>query len=201
MTARTSFGQWLKQRCKTLDLTREELAQRVGCAEITLYKIERDERRPSRQIAELLAEHLNIPPEQRTAFVRFARAEAGEDASLWGAPLRPPTNVPAQPTPLIGREGDVATAYKRLLLPGARLLTLVGPPGIGKTRLSLQVAAQALDDFVDGVFVVALAPISDADLVMMTIASTLAVPDMGPRTPLRTVEKLSRREADASRAG
>jgi DNA-binding XRE family transcriptional regulator len=51
----------LKQRCKTLDVTREGLAQRVGCAEVTLYKIETDERRPSKQMAERLAEQLNIP--------------------------------------------------------------------------------------------------------------------------------------------
>jgi predicted ATPase/DNA-binding XRE family transcriptional regulator len=188
MTAKTSFGQWLKQRRKTLDITREDLAQRIGCAAVTLYKIEADERRPSKQIAELLAEHLNIPPDEQAEFVRFARAESAASAAPWGTPFHPPTNLPTQPTVLIGRDEDVAAIHRRLLQPETRLLTLTGPPGIGKTRLALQVAAQALDDFADGVFFIALAPISDANLVATTIATTLGVPDVGPRTPLERLK-------------
>src|SRR5436853_3455353 len=98
MTAKTSFGQWLKQRRKVLDLTREDLAGRIGCAVVTLRKIEADERRPSKQIAELLAEFLNIPFHERAAFVRFARAEAVESDAPWGTPFHPRTNLPVQPT-------------------------------------------------------------------------------------------------------
>src|SRR5450432_597385 len=160
-----SFGQWLRQRRKTMDTTCEDLAGRIGCAASTLYKIEADTRRPSRQIAELLAQHLNIPPDEHAAFIRFARTEAPEPTALWGASFQPPTNLPTQPTVLIGRDEDVSAIRKRLHHPESRLLTLIGPPGIGKTRLALQVAAQARDDFADGVFVIALAPISDASLV------------------------------------
>jgi transcriptional regulator with XRE-family HTH domain len=184
MIAKTSFGQWLKQRRKALDITCEDLAQSIGCAAVTLYKIESDVRRPSKQIAELLAEFLNIPADERTAFVEFARTEAAELAAPWGTPFHPPTNLPAQPTPLIGRDADVAALRKRLLQHQSRLLTLTGPPGIGKTRLALQVAAQVLDDFADGVFLIALAPISDAHLVPTAIANTLGVPEIGPQTPL-----------------
>ncbi|HSH79490.1 MAG TPA: helix-turn-helix transcriptional regulator, partial [Herpetosiphonaceae bacterium] len=60
-----SFGRTLKQRRKALDLTREELAGRVGCAVETIRKLETDARRPSRQIAERLAEQLQIPPAER----------------------------------------------------------------------------------------------------------------------------------------
>ena len=84
MVAKTSFGQWLKQRRKTLDLTREQLAQSVGCATVTLYKIEIDERRPSQQLAARLAEHLNIPLDERTTFVQFARAKPAESVAPWG---------------------------------------------------------------------------------------------------------------------
>jgi predicted ATPase/transcriptional regulator with XRE-family HTH domain len=188
MTAKTSFGQWLKQRRKALDLTREDLAGRIGCAAVTLYKIESDERRPSKQIAALLAEHLNIPPDERAAFIQFARAETVESSVPWGTPFHPPTNLPAQPTLLIGRDEDVAAIHKRLLQPESRLLTLTGPPGIGKTRLALQVAADVLDDFTDGVFSIALAPISDANLVATTIASTLGIAEGGPRTPLERLQ-------------
>ena len=57
----TSFGSWLKQRRKALDLTQEELARRIGCATVTLQKIELDERRPSKEIAARMAEALEIP--------------------------------------------------------------------------------------------------------------------------------------------
>src|SRR6266436_5254470 len=63
-----SFGYWVRRRRKALDLTGAELAQQVGCAGVTIRKIETDARRPSRQIAERLAECLQIPPEDRAAF-------------------------------------------------------------------------------------------------------------------------------------
>ncbi len=188
MTAETSFGQWLRQRRKALDLTREQLAQRVSCAVVTITKLEAGERRPSRQIAELLAEHLNIPTDQRPAFVSFARGEATDSATPWGTPFHPLTNLSPQLTALIGREADVTAIRKRLLQSESRLLTLVGPPGVGKTRLALQVAADVLDAFVDGVFVVALAPISDATLLPATIASTLGVQESGQQTPLERLK-------------
>jgi predicted ATPase/transcriptional regulator with XRE-family HTH domain len=188
MTTPISFGQWLKQRRKALDLTREDLAGKIGCAAVTLNKIEADERRPSKQMAELFAEHLNIPPHERSAFVRFARSAPTQDAALWGTGFHPPTNLTVPPTVLIGRDEEVAVIGKRLLRDESRLLTLLGPPGIGKTRLALAVAAQVLDDFSDGVFFIALAPITDANLVSTTIADTLGVPDIGPRTPLERLK-------------
>ena len=65
VTVDHSFGTWIKRRRKALDLTQHELAQRVGCSVSLIFKIESDERRPSRQIAELLATHLEIPDDQR----------------------------------------------------------------------------------------------------------------------------------------
>jgi WD40 repeat protein/transcriptional regulator with XRE-family HTH domain len=79
VTVETSFGRWLQRRRKALDLTQEELAQRVGCAAETLRKIEADVRRPSRQIAERLAEALEIPQADRAAFIKAARAELAVD--------------------------------------------------------------------------------------------------------------------------
>ncbi len=88
-------------------------------------------------------------------------------------------NLPVQPTVLIGREREVAMVQERLLEPATRLLTLTGPGGTGKTRLALQVAAEALDAWRDGVFFVNLAPISDPALVVPTIAQTLGVSEAG----------------------
>ena len=69
------FGEWVKRRRKTLDLTQEELAQRAGCSKFALRKIESGERKPSRQLAELLAKALEIPPEEHQMFIRVARGE------------------------------------------------------------------------------------------------------------------------------
>lgn len=87
----------------------------------------------------------------------------------------PSTNLVLPRSPLIGRATEVAVAQHLLLQEQIGLLTLTGPGGIGKTRLALQVAANLLDHFVDGVYFVSLAPISDPELVSATIAQTLGV--------------------------
>ena len=86
-----------------------------------------------------------------------------------------PNNLPIQPTPFIGREKEVAAVIQLLRRPDVRLVTLIGPGGVGKTRLALQVAAELCDDFADGVFVVALAPVNAPDQVVSAIARTLGI--------------------------
>ena len=75
MLEQHSFGYWLRLRRKALDLTREALAERVGSSVSTIRKLEDEERRPSAQIAELLADIFNVPPTERPAFLRFARGD------------------------------------------------------------------------------------------------------------------------------
>jgi predicted ATPase/class 3 adenylate cyclase/Tfp pilus assembly protein PilF len=86
-----------------------------------------------------------------------------------------PTNLPAQPNPLIGRENELREISQLLRTDDVRLLTLTGPGGAGKTRLALQIGAELLDDFRSGVFFVSLAPIADEDLLVPTIAQALAI--------------------------
>jgi predicted ATPase/class 3 adenylate cyclase len=88
---------------------------------------------------------------------------------------RQPNNLPAQPTALIGREDELAALREMLATPDARLITLTGPGGTGKTRLALQAAAESLDAFPDGVWFVPLASISDPALVPEAIATALGV--------------------------
>src|ERR687886_2304242 len=86
-----------------------------------------------------------------------------------------PHNLPVQRTPLIGRERELATVRSMLMGQNGGLITLTGPGGTGKTRLSVQIAADLLDDFADGVFFVDLSPIDDPTLVASTIAVTCGV--------------------------
>ena len=104
-----------------------------------------------------------------------------------------PNNLPQQLTSFIGRDRELAEARK--LLGSTRLLTLVGAGGLGKTRLSLQVAADVMDDYPDGVWFVEFAPLADGRLVAQAVGSALGVKEEGGR-PL--VEALARYVADRS---
>ncbi|MDQ3862341.1 MAG: tetratricopeptide repeat protein [Actinomycetota bacterium] len=90
-------------------------------------------------------------------------------------------NLPIQPTPLLGREREVAQISDSLGSADLRLLTLTGTGGTGKTRLALQSAAELIDEFEDGVFFVALASISDPELVASTVAGALSVSESAGR--------------------
>jgi predicted ATPase/class 3 adenylate cyclase len=90
-----------------------------------------------------------------------------------------PTNLPAALTSFVGREREVAAVQDLLRRPGARLVTLSGPGGTGKTRLSLAVAAGLRDEFADGVFFVALDTLTDAQRVVPVVARTLGLKE-GP---------------------
>lgn len=91
-------------------------------------------------------------------------------------------NLPAWPTPFIGRESEVAEVSRRVR-EEARLLTLTGPGGTGKTRLALRAAESLVDEFEDGVFFVPLASIADHRLVASSIAKALGLAESGDLTP------------------
>jgi predicted ATPase/class 3 adenylate cyclase len=98
-----------------------------------------------------------------------------------------PNNLPQQLTSFVGREQQLAEVRK--ILPRNRLVTLLGVGGIGKTRLSLQVAADMLDDFPDGVWLVELAPLTDAQLVPQAVASVLGVKEEAGRPVVDALKK------------
>jgi predicted ATPase/class 3 adenylate cyclase/DNA-binding CsgD family transcriptional regulator len=102
-----------------------------------------------------------------------------------------PNNLPVQLTPLIGRAQEVAAIQDLLQREDVRLVTLTGPGGTGKTRLGLQVAAELSDLFTDGVYFVNLAPISDPELVVPTVAQTLGIREVaGQSLPERLKEEV-----------
>jgi predicted ATPase/class 3 adenylate cyclase len=99
-----------------------------------------------------------------------------------------PNNLPLQPTPLVGREREVGEIAERVHGEEARLLTLTGPGGTGKTRLALQAAADLLEEFADGVFFVALATVTNPDLVPSAIAEPLGVRESSEQPLVESLE-------------
>jgi class 3 adenylate cyclase len=100
-----------------------------------------------------------------------------------------PNNLPLQPTPFLGRAQEVQQVVDLRHRTDVRFLTLTGPGGTGKTRLALQAAAELLDDFSDGVFFVPLAPLTDPDLVLATIATTFGLRDEGSQPLAERLEE------------
>src|SRR5205085_9662498 len=96
-----------------------------------------------------------------------------------------PNNLPTQLTSFIGRDDQVREAKQ--LLARSRLLTLTGPGGTGKTRLSLEIAAEVLDQFADGVYFVPLSAVHDPELVPSAIAQALSVQSTGSRRPIEVL--------------
>lgn len=174
-----SFGEWLKRQRSGRGLTQQQLAHQIGCAVVTLRKIEAEERRPSPGIVERLAEIFEIPKNEQNNFLKYARGDGryapGETIgeSPWRVTKAPRTNLPASLTPLIGREGPLAELHDYLRQEEIRLVTLIGPPGVGKTRIGMEAARQSLFDFPDGVFFVQLAQYDDPSLIASTTRQAL----------------------------
>ncbi len=178
MESGASFGYWVRRRRKALDLTQDALARSVGCAVITLRKIEAGERHPSRQMAVRLAQCLILPPEERAVFLAAAGGERSsrrlppaDEASI-GATAG---GLPMPLAPLVGRSGEVTAIINRLRGKDQRLLTLTGPVGVGKTRLAIEAGRRLQHEFRGGVHLVELGALEDPALVPAMTAAVLGV--------------------------
>ena len=204
METDVSFGSWLQKRRKALDLTREEFSQKVGCSASALRKIETDERRPSNQLAELLANILEIPTEERETFIQIARGDLSIERMK--SPPPPPRfnllqqpqtfspQIPIPPTPLIGRETELSALRQMLEDPQCRLMTLTGMGGIGKTRLAIKIANSIKEKFADGAGFVALAGLNSPAFLVSTIADALQLTLTGSQDPQRQLLNFLRKK-------
>lgn len=210
MDAHPSFGAWLKRRRKALDLTQSDLANLVGCAAVTIRKVEADEIRPSRQMAELLARHLEIDTDEHAMFVQFARLGLDKPpalpvptlpqqaATVKACQTRPfsaamnSATLPQPATPFVGRTVELADIKVILDDPACRLVTLTGPGGIGKTRLALAVAAARTTRYPHGVWFVSLASVTSADSVLSAILDALKLSSLGFGEPRLVLENYLR---------
>lgn len=174
----SALGHWIKERRRAIALSREALADHVGCSIETIRKIETGRRRPSLQIAERMATALQISDGDRPQFLQLARAKedlSGPTALPGNSGERIATTLPVPYTPLIGRAADLERTARLLSQPEVRLLTLLGPGGVGKTRLALQLVTELESAFADGVYFVPLAALRDPNLVLPTIAHSLNI--------------------------
>ncbi len=184
-----SFGQWIKQQRLALDLTQDELARRVGCTTVTIRKIEANQRRPSRQLAGQLAKTFALAPELTEQFIQLARGEVPmpraplPQASRLLYPMAGAPPLPLSRTALIGRAGEISQVCEFLAQSELSLVTLSGPPGIGKTRLALEAARTLTLRFPDGIYFVPLAGIRDPNQVLPAVGQTLGLHEDGT-TPL-----------------
>jgi predicted ATPase/DNA-binding XRE family transcriptional regulator len=175
---RAIFGDLLRRARRAAELSQEELAERAGLSARAISDLERGVNRvPRRDTLEMLADALSINAEQRRQWERMRRAAAADASTAAQRAARPSEQPAASPpmplTELLGREQAVADVCR--LLAANRLVTLIGPGGVGKTRLSLAIAQQAQADNPDGVQFISLAAIRDAGLVLTEIARLLGI--------------------------
>ena len=174
------FGASLRRLREAAGLTQEQLAHRAGLTPNAISALERGERRrPYAHTVRALATALGLT-EQQTEELAASVPRRG------ATPHPSPSQIdhlPAAHTGLIGRDEDLANLMQ-LYAGGARLVTLTGPGGVGKTRLATELARGLADRYSDGAVFVALAPLVDAAFVVPTIAQALGVREVGG-VPLR----------------
>jgi transcriptional regulator with XRE-family HTH domain len=177
-------------------LSQDELAERAGLSRRGISDLERGERRmPHPVTVRRLVEALGLSEAERAEFA--AALQQNGSAHESSEPPREPAVLPTPLTSFVGRESQILDIQR--LLSRTRLLTLLGPGGVGKTRLALRVASELKNDpkqsYPDGVWLVDLAPLRDPRLVPNTVAKAVGV-----REPVRPAPLLALAEALGERA-
>jgi predicted ATPase/transcriptional regulator with XRE-family HTH domain len=194
-SACTTFGALLRRHRLAAGLSQETLAARSRVSTQGIGALERGDRRsPQRGTLALLAEALGLDVELRSEFEAAAarpkvlRPGDGRVSRTLSRVVHETAmrhNLPRQLTSLIGRQAILAEVAA--LMRKSPLVTLVGSGGVGKTRISLQVAAGLLDTFKDGVWLIELAPLSSGDYLPSSVAQILGIALHGSGDPLESL--------------
>src|SRR6266496_3451533 len=199
----SAFGARLKQLRLGAGLSQEALAERAGLSTDALSALERGTRRaPQRATLAALVRALALSTAEQASLELTVRRERGPrgavDTRIGVAATIGP--VPPPPTPVLGRETEVAHARDLLQSGCVRLVTLTGPGGVGKTRLALAIVRVVETDFPDGVYFLDLAPTADCSTVRGSILAALppsgamhGTRDDGPSTPDDSRSTMQRR--------
>lgn len=195
MSEALSFPRWLKLRRRGLGLTQEQLAKQCFCAVISIKRIESGDLFASTALAEAIGRATGVPIENLPVFVTFARnPNQTLPPAHFEQPIKaqPATNAappallyraPAALNSFVGRVTEMRDICILLQTDGVRLMTLIGPPGSGKTRLALQVALRLQDVFANGACIVPVSGCRSPDDVINVLARMLKVSPNG-NTPL-----------------
>src|SRR5947209_16470170 len=174
MIEKASFSTLLKHYRQAAGLSQEALAGRAGLSARAISDLERGiNRTPRYDTLELLSSALSLSSQQHALLQAAARPAVAAAALAPPGPSSP--GLPLPPTRLVGRSQERSYALALLRRSETHLLTLIGPSGVGKTRLVLQLAWDLTPDFADGVVYVPLAPIRDAALVPGVVAQMLGI--------------------------
>ena len=172
-----SFAHQLRAWRERAGLTQEDLAERAGLTSNAISALERGERtHPYPNTVRALGHALGLSDAEVAALSASVprRRATQQPPDTAGMASNGPAALPAVDSRLIGRAREL-DALSRIVRGRARIVTLTGPGGVGKTRLAIELAAAVSGDFSDGVAFVALAPVADAALVVPTIAATLGL--------------------------
>jgi predicted ATPase/Tfp pilus assembly protein PilF len=180
-TSFTTFGELLKHLRLRAQLTQRELSLAVGYNFAHLSRLENNQRIPDPSIIKALfipALYLEDEPEWVARLLELAeegRPKSESEAETRSEPFQKTANIPASFTSFLGREIEIQKIHRILSEPNARLLTLVGPPGIGKTRLAIEAGTQLAGQFLEGVIFVDLTLVRDNEQVLPVVAHALGV--------------------------
>ena len=176
------FGERLRRLREAAGLTQEQLADRAGLTANGIAALERGRRRrPYPHTIRALADALALSAEERGELIGMVPRQQGRSdppPTTSPPPTVPQVRLPAPLTGLVGRERELRE-LGQLLRGVARLVTLTGPGGVGKTRLGIELAEDVSASYPDGVAFVPLAPLADAELVLQEIARVLGWQEAG----------------------